>query len=469
MLARNKTRIIKPRGPVRLKPEFQNPKTSFFPLGVSVRDLGRNVDGTPTGLIRGADKGGQFVEFDNSTSKIVYPNFSPEKLPFWTVIQFKRNSATSSTIRLFQSAISGAGGEYYGFWAFISAATDAVRLRVCNGGVTGEGRFEFNGNDTLLSTEDVYTIAAKVTGETAANCTIFVNGVRQSISLTAGLSGTGYNAGTSDGRIGSTNHATSEAYSDHKQYMTYIAEGNPPDTLLQQLSLNPWLLLQPKRTFIPFKSATATLAIQEILQSQSVESINLTQASNLTIDDISQSQATENIVLTVSGELSVSDATQNQSVEQIGLIQQSLLSIVQISQSQSIETIDLTQASNISVDELFQSQAVESVTLDLGVALSVAGVTQSQDVEQVTLTQQSILAIVEIVQSQQTANLDLTQSHVLVIDELGQAQLLDACNVFDDTTTIGYVKASLSIKPAVDAAMNIQVAVKGSVTINRNQ
>lgn len=173
-----------------------------------------------------------------------------------------------------------------------------------------------------------------------------------------------------------------------------------------------------------------SLTIQDVAQTQSIESPVLTQHNVLAVDNVVQVQAVDSFQLGVG--LVISNVTQTQVIEELVLTAHEAaiqLDIDNVIQTQAVESPALTQYNVLAIDNVVQTQSIDVPTLVQHNILTIADVSQSQVAGGLDLVQHHVLAVQDVEQTQNAGTLDLTQHHVLAINDVVQEQVVDASDL----------------------------------------
>ncbi|MGB0846970.1 MAG: hypothetical protein ACPGSM_09595 [Thiolinea sp.] len=174
---------------------------------------------------------------------------------------------------------------------------------------------------------------------------------------------------------------------------------------------------------------STALSVNDISQSQGIDSVSLTQAHSLAVNDLSQSQSIDSVTLTQAHVITVSDLGQSQALGSTALTQAQILSAAGIQQAQTVDALTLAQAGILSVDHVGQSQLLDATSLTQAGQLSVNDIENSQSIEGATLTVAGSLALQKIAQSQGIEAVTLTQAGVLAVADIAQAQGIDTAQL----------------------------------------
>lgn len=172
-----------------------------------------------------------------------------------------------------------------------------------------------------------------------------------------------------------------------------------------------------------------TVTVQDLTQSQTIDSVTLTQSHVLTLNELNQVQTIDNIVLGELSNVSINELSQAQALDNITLLENQSITVNEVNQNQSLDNIDLTQGYTLSVNELSQTQELGNVTITTGDQIAVNELSQNQTLEQITLVQAGVLVLDEINQAQLISNLNLQSMTPITVQNLSQSQLLENVDV----------------------------------------
>jgi len=180
-------------------------------------------------------------------------------------------------------------------------------------------------------------------------------------------------------------------------------------------------------TLVYHEGASSTpLVIQDMAQTQEMETPILTAHSFLSVSDMVQAQNTDNQSLLAHSFLTVNNTVQAQNTDNVSLTAHSFLSVANIEQAQAVDNLALQGHSFLSIANVSQGQAVDGLSLTARSSLSVADVLQGQGTDGSVLVTHSFLNIANTSQNQATDNLALVSRSSLAIADLSQGQVTDA-------------------------------------------
>lgn len=200
----------------------------------------------------------------------------------------------------------------------------------------------------------------------------------------------------------------------------------------------------PVDLFYVSAGGSVSLIINDLAQSHSLATADLTQQNTLSINSLLQEQFASNISLTQANVLSIAGLDQSQSVDNVALSQSTLLVLQQLAHDQQLESINLTQASSITIQSLAQSHGVDAIALSAGISLAIDSLNQLHQSENIDLVNNYSLDVNNLTHGHVLTHIELNSEGVnLIVDDINASHVLDsvsltsqaALNIFSLTHT----------------------------------
>ena len=113
--------------------------------------------------------------------------------------------------------------------------------------------------------------------------------------------------------------------------------------------------------------STITLVIAEMLHSQTMDGLTLTQLHNIVIQELLHSQTIDNLILTQLHNLIINELLHSQTIDNLVLIENKLLAIQELLHSQNIDNLDIVITGwLLIIQDLLHSQTINGLSLLAG-------------------------------------------------------------------------------------------------------
>lgn len=186
----------------------------------------------------------------------------------------------------------------------------------------------------------------------------------------------------------------------------------------------------PVDLFYVSAGGAVSLIINNLAQSHSLETADLTQQNALLVNSLLQEQFTSNISLTQANVLSIAGLDQSQSVGNVVLSQSTLLVLQGLTNDQLLQSINLTQASSITTQSLAQSHGVDAIALGAGISLAINSLNQLHQLENIDLVNNYILDVNNLIHGHVLTHIELNSEGVsLIVDDINASHVLDSVSL----------------------------------------
>jgi len=172
----------------------------------------------------------------------------------------------------------------------------------------------------------------------------------------------------------------------------------------------------------------ATLTLADLLHTQSLDTVSLTQKHNLAVADLQQTQSLDTVSLTQAHNLAVAALLHSHSLDTTALTQKHSLVVDELLHTQTLDATALTQKHSLILADLLHTHSLDGgLTLTSGSAtlLVIADLLHSHGLDEPTLTQKHQLVVADAAHTQSLDGLTLSQKHQLVVAELLHSHGLD--------------------------------------------
>lgn len=186
----------------------------------------------------------------------------------------------------------------------------------------------------------------------------------------------------------------------------------------------------PVDLFYVSAGGAVSLIINDIAQSHSLATADLTQQSTLSVNSLLQEQFANNISLTQANVLSIAGLNQSQPLGSVTLSQSTLLALQALAHDQALQSTNLTQASSITIQSLAQSHGVDAIALGTGVNLAINSLNQLHQLENVNLINNYSLTVNNLIHGHVLNHLELNSQGVdLIVDDINASHVLDSVSL----------------------------------------
>ena len=148
------------------------------------------------------------------------------------------------------------------------------------------------------------------------------------------------------------------------------------------------------------ESGVVTLMPADLVQTEVLDAVALTQTHLLAAADIAQTEVLDGVALAQTHVLSVGDLAQVEALDGVGLIVEGTVAPIELAQLQLLGAVLLSQVHQVGVGELVQTQALDGPGLSVTHALSPTDIAQLLALEAIALQQSHVVAVIDIAQHQ---------------------------------------------------------------------
>lgn len=186
----------------------------------------------------------------------------------------------------------------------------------------------------------------------------------------------------------------------------------------------------PIDLFYVSAGGSVSLIINDIAQSHSLATADLTQQNTLSINSLLQEQFASSISLTQANVLSIAWLDQSQSLGSVTLSQSTLLALQALAHGQALQSTNLTQASSITIQSLAQSHGVDAIALSSGISLAINSLNQLHQLENISLINNYSLAVNNLIHGHVLTHIELNSEGVnLIVDDINASHVLDSVSL----------------------------------------
>lgn len=186
----------------------------------------------------------------------------------------------------------------------------------------------------------------------------------------------------------------------------------------------------PAYLFYVSAGGAVSLIINNLAQSHSLATADLTQQNTLSVNSLLQEQFASNISLTQANVLSLAGLDQSQSLGSVTLSQSTLLALQALAHDQSLQSTNLTQSSSITIQSLAQSHGVEAIALGAGINLAINSLNQLHQLENINLIDNYSLTVNNLIHGHALTHLELNSQGVdLIVDDINASHVLDSVSL----------------------------------------
>lgn len=213
---------------------------------------------------------------------------------------------------------------------------------------------------------------------------------------------------------------------------------------LNDLTEYPYQLVKSNPRIFYFPTTNVDLALNSLLNANTIENLILVQANTLAINNLLQTNLTEIITLTQQNTISLLNLISAQTIDNINLTQQNTLNQDSLNQTNTMENVDLNLSLNLLVDNLTAltsllnldllqqniitinnlnlTNSLENPSLAQQNTLNIAGLSQNSMLESLVLNFINILTVDSTFNLNTLSNIDLVQANSLIISSLNNLQ-----------------------------------------------
>lgn len=186
----------------------------------------------------------------------------------------------------------------------------------------------------------------------------------------------------------------------------------------------------PVDLFYVSAGGAVSLIVNDMAQSHSLATADLTQQNTLSINSLLQEQFASSISLTQANVLSIAGLDQSQSLGSVTLSQSTLLALQALAHGQALQSTNLTQASSITIQSLAQSHGVDAIALGAGINLAINSLNQLHQLENISLINNYSLAVNNLIHGHVLTHIELNSEGVnLIVDDINASHVLDSVSL----------------------------------------